>query len=114
MPPRSNPLQLNPLQLRTLTILQQMARSPRHAAPPDDTGAVRVGNFPDPHGDHYHIGDAMVLGRDATGLHNPAVFAALGRKGLVREAVPGSAVVTAAGLAYDTGLTDRLLHRADH
>jgi len=28
MPPRQNPLKLNPLQLRTLTVLQALARDP--------------------------------------------------------------------------------------
>ncbi|HET8726160.1 MAG TPA: hypothetical protein VFO41_01505 [Alphaproteobacteria bacterium] len=114
MPPRSNPLKLNPLQAKTLTILQQMARSPRHAATPEDDGSIMVGSFPPPHGDHYHVGDAVVMGSDATGLFNPAVFTALARKGLVRPSLPGSAVLTPEGLAYDTGLADRILHRAHH
>lgn len=114
MPPRSNPLKLNPLQAKTLTILQQLARSPGHAEAPAEDGSVLVGNFPPPHGDHYHVGDAVVMGSDATGLHNPAVFVALARKGLVRPSMPGTAVLTPEGLAYDTGLADRILHRHHH
>ncbi len=113
MPPKRNPLKLNPLQLRTLAILQRMARSPRHAGGPDPTGAITVAGFPAPHHDHIHVGDAVVMGRDATGLHNPAVFAALQRKGLAHAAGDGSAVITVEGLAYDTGL-DALFHHADH
>lgn len=114
MPPKSNPLGLNPLQLKTLAVLQQMAATPRHADPAAD-GGVRIGDFPPVHGDHYHVGDAVVMGRDMTGLYNPGVFAALTRKGLVVDAVPGAATLTAAGLAYDPGPQAKaVLHRTDH
>lgn len=111
---RRNPLKLNKLQCKTLALLQQMARSPEHAQPGDEDGSVMVGNFPPPHGDHYHIGDAVVLGRDATGLANPAVFAVLERKGLIRSLFPMGAVLSAEALAYDTGLAKSILLRADH
>src|SRR3546814_1404920 len=58
---KKNPLKLNALQLRTLTILQQMARSPNHAQPGDEEGSVLVTNFPTAHGNHFHVGDAVVL-----------------------------------------------------
>lgn len=111
---RKNPLKLNALQLKTLTLLQQMARSPNHAQPGDEEGSVFVSNFPAAHGDHFHIGDAVVLARDASGLGNPNVFAILERKGLLRSMHPLGAVLTAEGLAYDTGLADKVLHRPDH
>jgi hypothetical protein len=111
MPPKKNPLGLNALQLKTLTVLQQMASSERHAKPAED-GAITVGNFPPPHGDHYHIGDAVVMGRDMTGLQNPAVFAALERKGLLASAGAGGVTVTTEGLGYDTGAEAKaILHR---
>ncbi|MGP1394234.1 MAG: hypothetical protein ACTS3R_01845 [Inquilinaceae bacterium] len=110
MPPRKNPLKLNALQLKTLVLLQQLAKG----KDPGPTGEVTVGGFPPPHGNHYHIGDAVVAGRDATGLHNPAVFVALERKGLARALVPGGAVLTPEGLAYETGMESAVLHRADH
>jgi hypothetical protein len=111
---KKNPLKLNALQLKTLAILQQMARSPDHAQPGDEDGSVFVANFPSAHGDHFHVGDAVVLARDASGLANPNVFAVLERKGLLRSLHPMGAMLTAAALAYDTGLADRVLHRADH
>ncbi|MGE5768183.1 MAG: hypothetical protein ACM35H_13420 [Bacteroidota bacterium] len=111
---KNNPLKLNPLQLKTLAILQQMARSPQHAQSGDEEGSVMVGNFPHAHGDHFHVGDAVVLARDASGLRNANVFAILERKGLLRSLHPMGAVLTAQGIAYDTGLADRVLHRADH
>lgn len=114
MAPKKNPLNLNPLQLRTLTLFQALAALPGHATPPDETGAVTVTNLPRPHGDHFHLGDAIVLRRDATGLGIEAAWRALERKGLIRSGFPHSVVVTAAGLAYDTGLKDAILHRADH
>lgn len=114
MADRPNPLKLNPLQCRTLAILQQFARTQGHAMAPAEDGSVTVGGFPPLHGNHYHVGDAVVMAADATGLHNPAVFTALGRKGLARQDMPGSAMLTPEGLAYDTGLSEKVLHRADH
>jgi hypothetical protein len=114
MPPKKNPLNLNPLQLRTLTLLQELSRLPAHSRPADEAGAIMVGNLPQPHGDHFHLGDAVVAGRDATGLRNPAVWAALERKGLVKTQFPQSATLLAAGRDYDTGLKDAILHRSGH
>jgi hypothetical protein len=54
------------------------------------------------------------MARDATGLANEAVWVALARKGLILSNFPDAAVVTPAGLAYDTGLAGTILHRADH
>ncbi|HZH27680.1 MAG TPA: hypothetical protein VEY95_10920 [Azospirillaceae bacterium] len=109
---KKNPLGLNPLQLKTLTLLQELARLPDHGEPVD--GGVRVTNLPQPHGDHFHLGPSVVLARDATGLHNPAPWAVLERKGLIQSRFPNGAVVTEAGLAYDTGLRDQILHRSGH
>jgi hypothetical protein len=111
---KKNPLKLNALQLRTLVILQQMARSPNHAQPGDEEGSVLVTNFPAAHGNHFHVGDAVVLARDASGLGNANVFAVLQRKGLLRSLHPTGALLTAAALAYETGLADEVLHRSDH
>lgn len=111
---KKNPLKLNALQLKTLTILQQMARSPDHAQPGDEEGSIMVSNFPSAHGNHFHVGDAVVLARDASGLANTNVFAILERKGLLRSLHPMGAMLTAEALAYDTGLADKILHRSDH
>jgi hypothetical protein len=114
--PKKNPLNLNPLQLKTLTLLQHLARVPGNARPADEPGEFLVQNMAGPpHGDHFHLGDAVVLTKDATGLMNRAAWAALERKGLIRGAqFPALAVLTAAGLAYDTGLADTILHRGAH
>ncbi len=111
---KKNPLKLNALQLKTLTLLQQLARSADHAQPGDEEGSIFVSNFPAVHGDHFHVGDAVVLARDASGLANPNVFAVLERKGLLRSMFPLGAMLTAEALAYDTGLADKVLHRSDH
>lgn len=111
---KKNPLKLNALQLKTLAILQQMARSPEHAQPGDEDGSMLVTNFPAAHGNHFHVGDAVVLTRDASGLANASVFAVLERKGLLRSLHPMGAMLTAEALAYDTGLADEVLHRSDH
>jgi hypothetical protein len=113
MATKKNPLNLNALQLKTLTLLQELARSPSHAEGLPD-GAVRVSQLPYPHGDHFHVGAAIVMARDANGLANPAAWAALERKGLIKSEFPDAAVLTPAGLAYDTGLADTILHRDGH
>jgi hypothetical protein len=113
MAPKRNPLGLNALQLKTLTLLQQLARDSDYSRPHEDHGSFVLIRLPRPHGDHFHIGEAVVASRDATGLHNPSVWAALERKGLVRS-TPPTAVVTALGLDYDTGLRETLLHLANH
>ena len=61
-----------------------------------------------------HVGDAVVRGRDATGLANEAVWSALERKGLIKSLFPMAVVLTPDGLAYDTGLADEILHRHAH
>lgn len=112
MPPKRNPLGLNALQLKTLTLLQELARITGNSGSSEEPGiAVRR---PDPHGDHFHLGDAVVATRDATGLRNPAVWAALERKGLIRSMYPHEAVVTPLGLGYETGLREVILHKSGH
>ena len=111
MPPKQNPLHLNPLQLRTLALLQALARLEGHGRPAEEEGHVLVTGIPGQHGDHFHLGDAIVAARDASGLHNESAWVALARKGLLRSMFPIAAVLTPAGLAYDTGLADKILHR---
>ncbi len=112
MPPKRNPLGLNALQLKTLTLLQELARITGKTGPAEDVGiAVRP---PDPHGDHFHLGDAVVATRDASGLSNPAVWLALERKGLIHSMYPNGAVVTPLGLDYETGMRETILHKSGH
>ena len=111
---RANPLRLNTLQLKTLAILQELARTPGAAEPADALGRVALRYLPDPHGDHFHVGAAVVASRDATGLGNPAVYGALARKNLVLQGPRGGPVLTPDGLAYETGVAHEVLHRADH
>lgn len=113
MPPKRNPFNLNALQLRTLTLLQGLAQLPEFSRPGKEAGSVVV-SPPELHGDHFHIGDAIVAARDATGLRNPAVWVALERKGLIRSKYPDLAVLTPLGLSYETGLREAILHRNDH
>jgi ribosomal protein S19E (S16A) len=111
MPPRRNPLQLNPLQLKTLTLLQELARLPDYSGPAEQPGDVAIANLPFLHGDHFHLGDAVVAARDATGLHNKGVWAALERKGLLRKLEGGGAALTPLGRGYVTGLREAILRK---
>ncbi len=113
MPPKHNPLKLNPLQLRTLTLFQAIAQIPGAAARAPN-GEARIAQFPNAHGDHFHLGDAVVAGKDATGIYNEAVWNALARKGLAKADYPHSLVLTVEGLAYETGLANEILHRSNH
>ncbi|HEY2070235.1 MAG TPA: hypothetical protein VGG48_11825 [Rhizomicrobium sp.] len=114
MPPRHNPLKLNPLQLRTLTLLQAIARIPQAASSGPGPGEVTIEQFPDPHGDHFHLGDAVVSGKDATGLTNEKVWHALERKGIARADWPRGITLKPEGLAYDTGLAHEILRGGSH
>lgn len=111
---KKNPLSLNDLQLRTLTVLQALARVPEAIQQGPGEGEVTILRFPQAHADHFHLGDAIVMGRDATGLFNQAVWNALSRKGLARSDWPNGITLTAGGLAYDTGLSGRILHNSGH
>lgn len=112
MPEKRNPLKLNALQLKTLTLLQALSAG--------DDGQEEAGEdrpipmLPPAHGNHFHVGEHIVMGRDATGLHNPSVWAALTRKGLVVGEPPTHARLTAAGAAYETGMKNKILHSHDH
>jgi hypothetical protein len=109
-----NPLNLNPLQLRTLTLLQALATLPDHAKDAEEPGSVMVSNLPHPHGDHFHLGPWAVLARDATGLSNQAAWVVLERKGLIKSMFPMACIITAAGMGYETGLKKEILHGSDH
>jgi len=111
--PKSNPAKLNPLQLRTLTLLQAIARIPG-ASNPTPEGDVAISQFPHAHGDHIHLGDSMVRAGDATGLENQNVWNALARKGLIRCEWPHKVALTPDGLAYDTGIAGQILHADSH
>lgn len=118
MPPplknnKSNPARLNPLQLRTLVLLQAIARLP-DASKQTPEGDTQITAFPHAHGDHFHLGDATVAARDATGLENQNVWSALSRKGLVKAEWPHQIALTPEGIAYDTGIAHEILHQGDH
>jgi len=114
MPPKKNPLKLNKLQLRTLALAQLLAQDSNLAQRDEATGAVTLLQIPHAHGDHLHIGQFIVSTREASGLSNPAVWAALVRKGLARIDGPIAITLTAEGVSYDTGFGDRFLVPSDH
>ncbi len=107
-------MKLNNLQRRTLALLQQLARHPDVAEVDAETGNATILQLPHPHGDHVHIGDQVVPSRFASGLSNANVWEALARKGLVGNAYPFELVITAKGLAFDTGIDSLMTADADH
>ena len=113
---KKNPLKLNKLQLKTLALTQVLANDPSCAIHNETSGEITVTRLPHAHGNHVHVGAFVVSSRDASGFGNPAVLVALKRKGLVGKiSQPGGPVVlTAAGMAYDTGLGDKFLEPSDH
>jgi hypothetical protein len=112
MPPVKNPLGLNNLQLKTLTILQEVAAD---AVIDEASGEAMLDPLPRPHGDHFHVGHRVVFSKDASGLANRAVWVALERKGLIRPlAFPHALALTATGRGYQTGLGDQILHGHGH
>jgi hypothetical protein len=113
VPPKRNSLNLNALQLRTLTLLQELARLPDYSRPGDELGSVVIAGLPVAHGDHFHIGEAVVASHNATGLRNPAVWRALERKCLVRY-LPDCTVLTPLGISYDTRLRNAILNIERH
>ena len=110
---RPNPLKLNPLQLKTLVLFQELARHPETASRLE-SGEVFLNRLPVPHGNHFHVGRKVVLSKDATGLGNQAVWSVLERKGLIKGSFPMALTVTLAGLAYDSGVAEQILHGSDH
>jgi len=114
MPPKKNPKKLNALQLKTLTLLQELASNPETCQPHPDSGRPFITSFPDPHGNHFHLGSYVVSAKDASGLRNEAVWTALQRKGMVESRWPFGIVLTEEGMAYDTGLREQILHGSDH
>lgn len=114
MATKINPLKLNPLQLKTLTLFQAIASIEGAGVAGPGAGEVTIQHFPNPHGDHFHLGNAVVAARDASGMHNEAVWNALTRKGLARAEWPHAIVLTAEGIAYQTGMANEIFKRAAH
>ena len=112
--PKKNPLNLNALQLKTLTLFQELAKIDGFAKPADEPGHIMITGMPRPHGDHFHLGHYIVRSQDASGLANESVWTALERKKLIKSLFPMGCVLTPAGGAYDTGLKDQILHQGHH
>jgi len=110
---RKNPLKLNPLQLRTLVLAQVLAGDPVSGRRDAETGEITLIRLPHAHGNHAHVGPYSLPARALSGFENQAVWVALDRKGLARREENGMIVVTAEGMAYETGLMEEL-EKSDH
>lgn len=113
MPPKQNPLRLNKLQLKTLTLFQELARAPETSSEREN-GAYLITSIPQPHGNHFHLGQGVVMAADATGLRNESVWRALHRKTLIKSMFPSALKLTQAGMDYDTGLRAQIIQGSDH
>ncbi|MSO74797.1 MAG: hypothetical protein EXQ99_06580 [Alphaproteobacteria bacterium] len=114
MAPVKNPLGLNSLQLKTLILLQALAEADPGLID-EASGDTVLDQLPHAHGDHFHVGNHVVSGRDATGLGNRAVWVALERKGLARALdFPHAIALTKTGRDYDTGIGSSILHGHGH
>lgn len=111
---KKNPLNLNALQLKTLTLFQALASLEDYAVPAEQAGHTLIQRLPHPHGDHFHLGPWVLSANNATGLSNEAAWKALERKGLIQSMYPMSCVLTPNGHAYDTGMRQAILHDAHH
>lgn len=114
MASKKNPLNLNALQLKTLTLFQALAGLEDYAVPAETPDHTLIQRLPHAHGDHFHLGPWVLSSRDATGLGNAAAWLALERKGLIQSMFPRGCILTPAGRDYDTGLRGSMLHEAHH
>ncbi len=111
---KANPKNLNPLQLRTLAMFQRLATVEQHIVARNEDGSITIGDLPAPHGDHFHLGSAVVATRDASGLRNEAVWIALARKKLITSDFPDGVTLTRAALEYETGVTGLFIEHHHH
>ena len=107
-------IKLNPLQSKTLFLLQILAREDDSSAPVEGTEDIRITRLPHAHGNHMHVGEFVVTSKDASGFTNKSVWTALARKGLVRDSWEQEIVLTPEGLAYSTGLENKITATSDH
>ncbi|MBK8158302.1 MAG: hypothetical protein IPK59_05805 [Rhodospirillaceae bacterium] len=112
--PKKNPLNLNALQLKTLTLFQALSGLEGYAVPAEEAGHTLIQRLPHAHDDHFHLGPWVLSASDATGLGNEAAWRALERKGLIQSMFPRACILTPAGHSYDTGMRQSMLHEAHH
>lgn len=105
---------LNPLQSKTLVLLQLLAKDSQSSSAVEGSDDTRITQLPHAHGNHMHVGGFVLSAKDASGLNNPAVWVALARKGFVRDSWQEEIVLTPEGLAFSTGLEDKFLTASDH
>ena len=109
MPVGTSPLKLNRLQLRILTIFQQLARFPETSSENIEIGEVMISNLPKPRGSQFYCGNSIVLTKNSTGLTNESVWKALERKGLARSFFPLGIAIKTNRMNYNMGLSKLIL-----
>lgn len=103
--PQPNPLNLHKLQLKTLSLLQAIARQPELAEDTAEGGRViPASSIPHAHGTRFQIAGSMVDARHARGLDKETIWKALEENGLAVSGWPDKITLTKAGQDYYTGV----------
>jgi len=105
---------LNPLQSKTLVLLQLLAKDSESSSAVYGSEDIHITRLPHAHGNHMHVGEFVLAAKDASGLNNPAVWVALARKGFVRDNWQQEIILTPEGRAFSTGLENKFLTASDH
>jgi len=107
---------LNPLQTRTLALLQELASDPGSCRRQRPMAESLLPICPMPMVTMCMWAVRRVSARDASGLANGAVWQVLERRGLIGKGMdfPHRLILTPSGQAYVTGLADKLSGPSDH
>ena len=81
-----------------------LTRDPKIGNLDEATGDVELSRIPQTHGDHRHVSQFVVSAQEASGFSNAAVWTTLKCEGLAHRDNPLTMTLTAARVAYDTGV----------
>ena len=98
----TQPEETQPLQLKTLTLLQALAQE-RYFDPPEPDGALSIHTLPHARRALSRWSNGRVRCATPQGLGNPSVLNALARKGLLLARRSGLPVLTAEGSTMTRG-----------
>lgn len=100
-----NPYGLDDRTVRALALLQALTETNPDALVDPVTGDVTIKEFPTASSGRTSVGAFHPSAEDVTAMTSLSVWESLDRAGLARSFHPSLITLTAAGLAYPTGLT---------